>query len=322
METVKPQRQGWLMTPSETATAYVRWMQERKANPGITFGCVLDKVLIPLHPGDLMAVVARPGHGKSSFMAYLARRTARQIVVAGKDSDQCVIYVSWEQSVEEIEAFFQSGRTYTSTDLAWGRVPTDTVIRQSLDRPALPVWLMGNSVTAADPHRKPMYVDDVYNEIRWLRDRFGLTPALICLDYLQIIPLRGDAERNRQVHEAVIDAKHLALAIGCPIVAGVQASRAVDDRQSPIPTLADAQWSSSIEQTADKQIALFRPSRHKTPDEQPVVRIGDYQYDNVPELLVVRVLKQRFDVGYGTYAVRFVPETLEMADYDVMRLEQ
>lgn len=311
----------WLFTPAETATAYVKWSERLRADPGITYGCVLDKVLIPLHPGDLMAVVARSGHGKSSWMAYMARHAAKDIVRRGAGDTEAVIYVTWEQSVEELEAFFQSGSQYTSTDLAWGRVPADLVIKGCLDRPSLPVWLMGKSVTATDPHRKPMYAENVYNEIRWLKEKFGIKPALLCLDYLQIIPVPGNMERNRQVHEAVIQAKELALDVGCPVIAGVQASRAVDNRKSPIPTLGDAQWSSSIEQTADKQIALFRPIREFPPEEQPTIKVGKHDYANVPELFVVRVLKQRFDVGYGTYAMRFQPETLTMTDYEVYQLE-
>lgn len=321
----RQQTPRWLHTPAETATAYVKWAERLRSDPGITYGCVLDKVMIPLHPGDLMAVVARPGHGKTSYMAYMARRAAEDIVRRNAADSEAAIYISWEQSVEEIEAFFQSGRQYTSTDLAWGRVPTDVIIKACLDRPSLPVWLMGKSVMATDPHRKPMFVEDVFNEIRWLGDKFGIKPVLLCLDYIQNISVPGSVERSRQVHEAVISAKELAMDVGCPVIAGVQASRETDDRKSPIPTMADSQWSSSIEQTADKQIALWRPSRTeeaKPADERKmVVKVSNAEYPIVPELLVIRVLKQRFDIGCGTYAVHFEPQTLKMTDYDVHQLE-
>ena len=284
---------------------------------------MLDRVLIPLHPGDLMAVVARPGHGKSSFMAYMARRVARQLQQANV-ADRCVVYVTWEQSIEEIEAFFQSGGSYTSTDMAWGRVPREVIIRNSFSRPALPVWLMGSSIMKADQAKPPMTVEMVYEALRGLRARFGLRPALVCLDYLQIIPVARASERTEQVANATIEAKALALDLGCPIIGGVQAARGVDRYENPIPTMGDAQHSSAIEQTADKQIALWRPIKNeeakgKSERRQSVV-IGGVQYDITPELLVIRVLKQRFDVGHGTYAVRFVPQTLEMADYEVRDL--
>jgi replicative DNA helicase len=310
----------WLKTPAESASYYVWWAEQIQNSPGITYGCVLDKVLIPLHPGDLMAVVARSSHGKSSFMAYMARRAALQIQAAGKAEEQCVVYVTWEQSIEEIEAFFQCTDQYTSTDMAWGRAPMEHVIKGSFARPGLPVWVMGHSIMRPELHGDPMYVEAIYEEIRWLAEKFHTKPMLICLDYLQIIPVHKAGERNQQVHEAVIQAKELAMTVGVPVIAGVQASRAVDNRKSPIPMMGDAQWSSSIEQTADKQIALFRPIREYAPEDEPTIKVGANQYANVPELLVIRVLKQRFDVGHGTYAVRFEPQTLTMADYDVIRL--
>jgi replicative DNA helicase len=308
----------YLTTPAESASRYVWWAEQLRNDPGVAYGCVLDKVLIPLHPGDLMAVVARPGHGKSSFMAYMARRVARQLQQSGA-GDRCVVYVSWEQSVEEIEAFFQSGAQYTSTDMAWGRVPQDVIIRNSFARPALPVWLMGSSIMKADQAKPPMTVEMVYEALRGLRAKFGLRPALVCLDYLQIIPIARASERTEQVTNATIEAKALALDLGCPIIGGVQAARGVDHYDNPIPTMGDAQHSSAIEQTADKQLALWRPVKNEEAkgrtERRHSVTIAGNEYDITPELLVIRVLKQRFDAGHGTYAVRFVPQTLEMADY-------
>jgi replicative DNA helicase len=329
MASVPQQPTQWLFTPAETSAAYVQWAERLQRLPGITYGCVLDKVLIPLHPGDLMAVVARPGHGKTAWMAYMAKRTAQDIKARGA-TDECVIYVSWEQSVEEVEALFQSGTDYSSTDLAWGRVDIESVKRGAVHRPSVPVWLMGNSVIKPDARRPPMAVNVVYEQIRKLAEEFGIHPALICLDYLQIIPVYGAQERNAQVHEATVQAKELALSVGCPIIAGVQACRGVDARTDPMPALADAQWSSAIEQTADKQIAIFRPAKHWPPgtpqgvdhETVPVSISGSvHQFPVTQELMLVRLLKQRFDIGYGTFAVRFEPQTLTMSDYAMERLE-
>jgi replicative DNA helicase len=314
----------FLHTPAESASHYVWWADALRKDPGVRYGCVLDNVLIPLHPGDLMAVVARPGHGKSSWMAYMARRVARDLMAA-KDNDRCVVYVTWEQSVEEIEAFFQCGDQYTSTDMAWGRVPAEVIIRNSFSRPSLPVWLMGNSIVNANRAKPQMTVEMVYEALRWLRTKFSLRPALVCLDYLQIIPIIHASERTEQVSNATIEAKALAMDLGCPIIGGVQAARGVDRYENPIPTMADAQHSSAIEQTADKQLALWRPikseeAKNKS-DRKGTVNIGGHEFDITPELLVIRVLKQRFDVGHGTYAVRFEPQTLTMADYETRSLE-
>lgn len=305
----------YLHKPDQSATNYVQWVEWLQGAPKIDYGCILDKHLIPLHPGDLMAVVARPGHGKSSFMAYMAKRTADKIAARG-DKNKCVVYVSWEQSVEEIEAFFQSGTAYNSTDLAWGRVSLDTVKRQVTKRAALPIWMIGNSIKKADVKKPPLTIDVVLESLRGMRYEYGYEPVLICFDYLQIIPVHGSQKRFEQVSEATIQAKQLAMEIGVPIIAGVQASRTTDSRRGQIPAMSDAQHSSAIEQTADKQLALFRPI--KVTDESETVDIAGHKYAVDNGLLIFRLLKQRFDVGAGTWPVRFEPQTLTMSDYQLV----
>jgi len=308
----------YLHKPDQSAANYIQWVENLQNAPKIDYGCILDKHLIPLHPGDLMAVVARPGHGKSSFMAYMAKRTADKIIERG-EKNKCVIYVSWEQSVEEIEAFFQSGNAYNSTDLAWGRVDIDTVKRQVTKRAALPIWMIGNSIKKADVKKPPLTIDVVLESIRGMRYEYGYEPVLICFDYLQIIPVNGNQKRYEQVSEATIQAKQLAMEIGVPIIAGVQASRATDSRASQMPTMGDAQHSSTIEQTADKQLALFRPIKVLEQGETVPISGSEYVVDD--GLLVFRLLKQRFDIGSGTWPVRFEPQTLTMRDYTAYKLD-
>lgn len=304
----------FLHNPAQSASNYMRWVEQLQDQPKIDYGCIMDKYVIPLHPGDLMAIVARPGHGKSSFLSYLAKRTASKIVDRG-ESNKCVIYVSWEQSVEEIEAFFQSGQAYNSTDLAWGRVPLDLVRERTIKRVHLPVWMVGYSIKDADKKKPPMTIEAVYESIRAMRYEYNYEPVMICLDYLQIIPVPGSKERSQQVTEATIQAKHLAMEIGVPIVAGVQASREADRRGIQIPSMADAQWSSAIEQTADKQLALFRPS--KVMENGDPIEVGGHEYKVDEYLLILKLLKQRFDIGYGAWPVHFEPQTLTITDYRV-----
>lgn len=302
----------FLHNPAQSTKKYISWAEKRQGEPGVDFGCALDKKIIPLHPGDLMAIVARPGHGKSSFMAYMAKREARRLA-SQSEGNKCVIYVSWEQSIEELEAFFQSGDNYNSTDLAWGRVDLGVVKEQAVKRVNLPIWMIGYSVGDANKKKPPMYIEQVYEAIRDMRYKYGFEPTLICLDYLQIVPVKGVGERAQQVFEATVQAKHLAMEIGVPIIGGVQASRQVDNRGMQIPTLADAQWSSGIEQTADKQLALFRPVRVMDEGEEIDIGGSDYRVDKF--LLIAKLLKQRFDEGFGIWPLHFEPHTLILKDY-------
>lgn len=308
-------RNFFVHKPDDLAQSYVNWAERLQNEPGIDYGCVLDKFILPLHPGDLMAVVARPGHGKSSFMAYMAKRTAENIAKRG-ETKEVVVYVSWEQSVEEIEAFFQSGRTYSSTDMAWGKVPMDKIKTGAVKRVNLPIWLFGESKRHEGKKRPKMSIDYVYAAIESMQQDYGVRPVLMCLDYVQIMPTSPNANKTEQVDEAIRQAKELAIRMGLPIIIGVQASRKVDSYNNQIPTMSDAQWSSSIEQVADKQIAVWRPIKSSDPDSAPTISVGGVTYTNDEDLFVIRLLKQRFAVGYGAWAVRFKPQTLELNDYD------
>lgn len=308
-------RRFFLHTPADATQSYVHWAERLASEPGITFGCVLDKFVIPLHPGDLMAVVARPGHGKSSWMAYMARREAENILSRNKQDKETVVYVSWEQPIEEIEAFFQSGDAYTSSDMAWGKVPLEKIKQRAIKRVNLPIWTIGTSLRHANIKKPIMTVDMVYQAIEAMYEEFGIRPTLVLLDYLQIVPA-GKGERRDQVTEATYNAKRLAMQIGAPIIAGVQARRSVDDYRNPLPTMSDAQWSSAIEQTADKQISVWRPSKTHAVDENEYIDVAGVSYKNDEDLFVIKLLKQRFERGFGVWAVRFRPQTLELFDYE------
>lgn len=314
----KEARKFFLHTPADAAQSYVHWAEKLQTEPGITYGCILDKFMIPLHPGDLMAVVARPGHGKSSWMAYMAKKTAMDILKRGAE-DEVVLYVSWEQPVEEIEAFFQSGDAYSSTDMAWGRVPMDVIKRRAVKRGGLPIWYIGKSLRHAHVKKPPMYIDAVYEAIEAMRYEYNLKPALICLDYIQKIPVQGGQRRFEQVTEAVFATKNLLIDIGAPGIGGVQARRDVDSYRDQIPSMADAQHSSAIEQEADKQIGVWRPIKTHDPAKVPFIDVGGHQIKNTESLFVIRFLKQRFEQGYGTFAVNFIPQTLEVYDYELHR---
>lgn len=304
----------FLHTPGDLAQSYVNWAEKLQSEPGITYGCDMDNSVIPLHPGDVMAVIARPGHGKSSWMAYMAKKTAQDIV-ARKAENEVVVYVTWEQTVEEIEAFFQSGADYSSSDMAWGKVPMDTIRKKAIKRGNLPIWTMGESKRHEGIDRPKMTVNYVYAAIESLQQDYNVKPVLVCMDYVQVMPTDPNKDKTGQVSDAINNAKQLAMRAGVPILIGVQAGRQVDTYKNPIPTMMDAQWSSAIEQVCDKIIAVWRPIKTHPPDDNPTIPINSIEYTNNNELFVIKLLKQRFDAGYGLWAVSFKPHLLELVDY-------
>lgn len=300
-------------TPAEIAQAYVAYAKYIREEGGVTWGIpAVDRRAIPMRPGDLICLIARPGHAKTSVLARLARLEAGRIIARGAVDRQCVVYATWEQSMEELNALFEAGKEYTVSDFAWGRVAEDVINKQAAHRPGVPIWVMGHGIGRAGAGKViSMTPEAVLDAIRAMGEDFAVKPTLALFDYLQLIPATGYHDRIQRVAEMPAMIKELALQIGCPAVCAVQAARAVDDLPMKIPRMQDAQWASSIEQTADKLFGLMRPVKYWEPGDQ--IKLPGYGSLLVREdLLVVRMLKQRFDRGSWTWAMHFDPATLEM----------
>ena len=135
-------------TPAELAKEHVIWAETLAGVPGVPFGIpAVDKHVIPFHPGDMVVIVARPGHGKTSMLAYLARAEAKRIQQRGTAETENVVYVTWEQVTEEINAVLDVSDQYSASDIAWGRVDMDAVKRHALKRAGLPISIIGDSLS-------------------------------------------------------------------------------------------------------------------------------------------------------------------------------
>ena len=230
-------------SPAELSAAYASWYKQTLTNPGIPWGIpAIDKYVIPMRPGDLVGLVARPGHGKSSLMAYLARAEAKRIVERGKAGEEVIVYVTWESSAEEVETFFLSDGRWSASDIAWGRVPYEDIARRLVKRAQFPVWTIGHSIAKAGRPMPRMTLPAVLGAIESMQADYGIRPVLLLFDYLQLIPVANARNRIEQVLEAPPLIKELAMRVGVPAVCGVQASRQVDERKWKVPQPYDCQW--------------------------------------------------------------------------------
>ena len=303
-------------TPAETAASYVQWARDRKTDPGITWGVpAMDTQLIPMHPGELICILGRPGHGKSSLLAYLARQQAKRIVAAGKTEEQCVVYVTWENTVEELANFLLADAQHSVSDVARGLLPIESIEKESLRLITQPIYLIGRGIGRLDGAAIRMTPEVVYQAIESMRQDFGVKPTLLLFDYLQLIPSKNHSERMEQVAEAPIRIKELAQTVGAPAVAAVQASRRVDTYKEKLPESGDAQWSSAIEQTSDKLFSLWRPIL--TEETATIVGESGREYPVTDTLLLVRKLKERFNRGRFTIPMYFEPAYLKLAEMEL-----
>jgi len=304
-------------TPAELATEYVAWAERIQRDPGIPFGVqAIDQRVIPMRPGDLVSIIARPGHGKTSLLAYFAREHAKRIIANGAAEHEAVVYVTWEQSAEELEAFFQADGEHSISDIAWGRADLDVIKRQAVKRANVPIWVIGHGIGRANKRAPRMTPEAVLSAIETMEEDFNVEPVLMLFDYMQLIPVPGVRDRIQQVTEVPICIKELALRIGTPAIVGVQARRDVDDRREKIPQLRDAQWASSIEQTSDKVFGLWRPCQTEEPGTTLSIMGTPGVHTVNDRLLIIRMLKQRGEQGRHTWAMHFDPAYLRLAELE------
>lgn len=268
---------------SDLSIALVEEAQQVRGQ-GVQFGIArLDEVMNPLRPGELISVYGLPGHHKSSIMNWLSKRALAAI---GPETDEVVVRVTWEQSVEEDTLAWLANDSHLSvTKMVRGTLNEaewKLILESSVRRATSPMWIVGHSQLRSKQRRQArprMTLTDVALALEYICEDASdrkLKLNLVVLDYLQRIrpdPQDG-RDRREQVMEMVNRAKDCALSFGCPVLLGVQSRREVAERQNKMPRQDDAQESSNVEQTSDKVITLWYP--HKTEQAGSVVQTTRY----------------------------------------------
>ena len=305
-------------SPADLAVETVQWAEHILTSPGVPFGIAsVDAEMNPAHPGDVVVLCARPGHGKTSLLATIARAEAKRIRARGMQKTEAVFYITWEQVAEEINLILDSNDDYTVADIMRGTADMEAIKTRAVKRVDSPIWVIGDSITRTTTKSVRLFTDTVCEAIEIAVEDYGVKPTLLCFDYIQIIPVREAAEQTVQVLYAAQRVKELAKRIGAPAFVGAQARREVDDREFKIPTMRDAQWASAIEQVTDKFFGLWRPwltDRDKEP-----IQVGQDMIPITEELLIVQLSKQRFGPAGFTWAKHFSPAHLKLCDLELKK---
>lgn len=297
-----------LFTPEEAGAATVNLLKERRENKNfaVPFGLrsmdTEDKDgngYVPLMRGEVESVIARPGHGKTGTMVARARARAEFLKSHGLDKTRAVVYVTLEQSIEELNAFnIAADRRMSITGMAKGEI-TDAewkvCLEEGMKRRYVPIWNIGYSSSAGRKQIR-VDVDGIEGALRLILDQHHMTIDLVFIDYLQRIPYDRAESKNIGVSDNLDAIKTMALAkLHFPCVVGVQAGRDVDERADPIPGDADGQWTSNIEQTSDHIISLVRPRKYRREGE----KFGSTIVQGHSQILI-SVLKQK--MGASNFA--------------------
>lgn len=204
----------------------------------------LDNKLAGLQDSNLIVLAARPGVGKSTFALNIA------MSVATKDK-MPVGFFSLEMSKEELVDRLLVGQA----DIDAWRLKTGRLSDEDY-----------KSLTEAmgELSEAPIYFDDTPGisifEMRTKARRLKIEKniKLLIVDYLQLADAgkRFDSRVN-EVSFVSQGLKNLARELRIPVIALSQLSRAVEQRGTRKPQLADLRESGAIEQDADVVMFLY-----------------------------------------------------------------
>jgi replicative DNA helicase len=224
----------------------------------------LDGKLAGMQDSNLLILASRPGQGKTSLALNIAQH------VAVKEGLPVGIF-SLEMSKEElVDRLLVAQSDVDAWKLKTGRLDDD-----DFDRLQEAMGILADA---------PLFIDDtpaanileMRTKARRLQVEHGL--SLLIVDYLQLIHGRNLENRVQEVSEISQSLKSLARELKIPVLACSQLSRAVEQRGTRKPQLADLRESGAIEQDADVVMFLWR----QDPDKNEEVKLDIQKHRNGP----------------------------------------
>jgi len=302
-----------VFSPNDAVKAALASIEARRNESfkGVILGIPdIDEYLLPGRPGEMIGILGRSKEYKSGLMQYWARQTA-EALIAEKNLTECAIYVTWEQSIEEIVLFdLAYAARMNAIDVVQGKLSDEEMRRLRLiegpRRATMPLYLIGHSI-AERRSRPRLSMKAVEEAIFKLMDTFNLVPRIVFLDYLQQIEPEQGRDRRMEVFHSVYACKDLALSLACPVVMGSQANReSYRATDWGIPSFTSSMESSNFEQTCDKMIGTWYPIR--THPDTPMLETKAGHTLTVNEnLLILQVMKQKIGPSGKWFPVHIDP---------------
>ena len=278
---------------------------EEAATSGTTTGMAtgwkaLNRILEPLHPGQMMVVAARPGMGKTAFIFNLAMALG----------------------VKDITSYFFSFEMEGGELGMRAMLAQMTTARDQIDDP---VYVQQHPEVLADMAHS---VESLWHLPIWIDDRGGVTiaemrrtlrrqcricrPKFVFVDYVQLTESEGRRGRNRaeEVGTFAFELANMAKEFKVVMVVCSQLSREVE-KQSPYRPRTDHLYESGkLEAAAHRIIYLYRPAyygKHECSQAS-----DDYiaypQDDLMNGVTEIGVLKQRSGRPRGRIALWYEGE--------------
>ncbi|MDE9488175.1 SPI-7-type island replicative DNA helicase [Xenorhabdus bovienii] len=255
-------RQHQEMTLLQGADSLIAHLERIQGAQGITGTPTgfqdLDEKTCGLQAGDLILLAARPSMGKTALglaCCLGALRHRDDAVVQIFSLEMPAAQLMLRLTAMEGGVSLSTLRSGMLDDEQWGR------ISQSLDQFAR--WDQRLVIDDCS-HQTPALLRA---RARRYTRKYG-KPALIMVDYLQLMCAPGQENRTQEIADISRNLKALGKELGCPILALSQLNRQVENRSDKRPNNGDLRDSGSLEQDADLILHLYRDEVYHpdTPD--------------------------------------------------------
>ena len=278
-------RQNFMPLKSALAESFDRLDELHKKSGGLrgvsTGFWELDGKLAGMQDSNLLILASRPGQGKTSLALNIAQHVA-------VNEGLPVGIFSLEMSKEELVDRLLVGQSDVD---AW-KLKTGRLDDSDFDRLQEAMGILADA---------PLFIDDspaanileMRTKARRLQVEHGL--SLLIVDYLQLIHGRNLENRVQEISEISQNLKNLARELKIPVLACSQLSRAVEQRGSRRPQLADLRDSGAIEQDADVVMFLWR----QDPENLEQVKLDIQKHRNGPTGEIDLIFKAERVKFYG-----------------------
>lgn len=240
----------------------------------------LDEKTSGWQNGELIVLAARPSMGKTALALNF-------VEAAVLSQEKPVLVFSLEMPADALVM-----RMLSSV----GRIDQGRIRNGKLTEDDWPKL----EVAARKLKDKKLFIDDTAglspNDVRARVRRIAREhgePAMIMIDYLQLMQIAGSTEgRTQEISEISRSLKAIAKEYNCPLIALSQLNRGVEQRPNKRPMNSDLRESGAIEQDADVILFIYR---------------DDYYNEESPEKGVAELIigKQR-NGEIGTCRAAFV----------------
>ncbi|MCC7076633.1 MAG: replicative DNA helicase [Acidimicrobiia bacterium] len=204
-----------------------------------------DRLTAGLQASNVVIVAARPGMGKSTFIANVAQHVALR-------QEKAVAYFTLEMSKMEVVSRLLCAQARVEAS----KMKTGRLSDNDWTQLAQAVGQLSDAPLFIDDSGH-LTVLDVRAKCRRLASRHPL--GLIVVDYLQLMHGSGRAEsRQVEISEISRGLKVLARELDVPVMAASQLNRSPEARADKRPLLGDLRESGSLEQDSDIVAFLYR----------------------------------------------------------------